>query len=87
MPRHLDWVERLATRPVEGSPGRPGYDRSSMLEHFCDRWNSFFAPLRVSKIKDVPSDEFWRRWMIRNLLDLVDERRRQIEEAKESSRF
>jgi hypothetical protein len=83
MPRHLDWVERLATRPARGgSPGRPGYDRSSMLEHFCYRWNSFFAPLRGSKIRDVSSDEFWRRWMINNLLDLVDDRRRSIAEER-----
>jgi hypothetical protein len=84
MPRHLDWVEKLATRPSrgEGSPGRPDYDRSAMHQHFCDHWNSFFGPLRGSKIKDVPSDEFRRWWMINNLLDLVDERRRQIEEER-----
>ena len=89
IPRHLEWIERLANRPswAEGSRGRPGYERCDMHEHFCSNYTRFFAPLRGSLAKDVPSDEFRRWWMINNLLDLVDERRRQIEEAKQPTTF
>jgi hypothetical protein len=63
MPRHLAWLEKLATRPSRGgSPGRPGYDRSSMHQRLCEHWNSFFAPLRGSIAKTVPSDESGNVW-------------------------
>jgi hypothetical protein len=76
MPRHLDWVEKLAIRPdhVEGKAFRPTYDRESMQEYFCEHYTRFSPPLRGSLVKDVPSDEFRRWWMIGNLLDLVDDR-------------
>jgi hypothetical protein len=57
-----------------------------MHQLFCDHWNSFFAPLRGVKVKDVPSDAFRRWWMISDLLDLVDERRRQLQQSQSARR-
>ena len=82
MPRHLAWVEKLAQRPERSrSPGRPTYDREHMQEHFCENYTRFFTPLRGSLAKAVPSDALRISIMISSLLDLVDARRLELEEA------
>jgi hypothetical protein len=75
VPRHLDWIEKLADRPIDGSPGRPSYNRSDMLEFFVLNYDRYFGCLRGSKIKAVPSDELRKFLMVSTLLDLVDDRR------------
>ena len=67
MPCHLEWVEELALRD--------NYNRSVMLDFFCERYHTYFPYLRGSKAKDVPADEFNRVLMVSRLLDLVDARR------------
>jgi hypothetical protein len=81
MPRHIAWVEELAHRPERRmSPGRPAYDREFTQYNFTENYTRFFTPLRGSLAKAVLSDELRIAIMISSLLNLVDERRRQLEE-------
>jgi hypothetical protein len=74
MPCHLEWVDELATRP--------NYNRSVMLDFFCERYHTYFPYLRCSKAKDVPADEFKRYLMVSRLLDLADARRAEYSASK-----
>jgi len=74
MPRHLEWVDELALRD--------NYNRSVMLDFFCERYHTYFPYLRGSKAKDTPADEFKRFLMVSRLLDRVDARRAEYAEER-----
>ena len=70
-PRHLDKIEILAKRRH--------YHRADQHDFMLEHYDMLFGGLRP-KAKQVPSDELRKSLMILSLLDLVDERRDEIEE-------
>jgi hypothetical protein len=69
-PRHLDKIEILAKRRH--------YHRADQHDFMLQNYDRLFGPLRVPKIKEVPSDELRKSLMLSALLDRVEARREEM---------
>jgi hypothetical protein len=69
--RHLDHVESMA---------RGNSTRAELRETLCNSFEHFFGRLRRRRRDEVPSDKLRQNFMVFAILDLVDERRAELEE-------
>jgi hypothetical protein len=69
-PRHLTMIEELGVRDH--------YDRKETHAWLMDNYYRLFGPLRRSKTKELPSDQWRKDSMIHRLLNLIELRREEI---------
>jgi hypothetical protein len=56
--------------------------RAELRETLCNSFEHFFGRLRRRRRDEVPSDKLRQNFMVFAILDLVDERRAELEEEE-----
>jgi hypothetical protein len=56
---------------------KDGYDRNALGEYFLANYTRLFGPIRKSKAREVPSDQFRKERIVHRLLDLIEGRRQE----------
>jgi hypothetical protein len=56
---------------------KDGYDRNALGEFFLANHDRLFGPIRKSKAREVPSDQFRKERIVHRLLDLIEGRRQE----------